>query len=227
MKPETEKRISKEKHEVMLIRLLEVKDKKNNEQIKDELVKKLGEVRNDLRIKGMRQMRGRGIVVEVKDRKDVVIIEKANLGDIGLKAGETNKINPSMIIYNVEPGCDVDELKEDFTTKNLEFLDKEQLEKLKREIIFRYSYKTPKNKINWIVQLFGLIFENLVNRGRIYMLWRSYRIKEYLSIMRCFKCHGYGYKARNCESIEQLCEYCAVIKNILKMNVPQKILRDV
>lgn len=58
----------------------------------------------------MRQMRGRGIVVEVKDRKDVEIIEEANLGDIGLKAGEPNKINPSMIIYNVEPGCDVDEL---------------------------------------------------------------------------------------------------------------------
>lgn len=221
MKPETEKRISKDKHEVILIKPLETTDKRNNEQIKDELVKKLEKVRKDLRIKDMRQMRGKGVVVEVKDRQDVEIIGKANLGDIGLKAEEPSKINPSVIIYDVEPGNDVNELKEDFITKNLEFLDKEQLEKLKGEIIFRYSYKTPKNRTNWIVQLPGPIYENLVNRGRIYMLWRSYRIKEYLNIMRCFKCHGYGHKAGNCESSAQLCEHCGD-KEHLKNECPSK-----
>lgn len=222
MVPEKEKRINKEKHEVVLIeKPLEDKDKRNNEQIKEELVKMLGKVRKDLRIKSIRQMRGRGIVLEVKDRKDVDIIEKANLGDISLRTGEPSKINPSIIIYDVEPKDEVEQLKEEFINKNFDSLDKETLENLKGEIIFRYNYKTPKNRMNWVVQLPAILFESLVNRGRICILWRSYRVKEYLNIMRCFKCHGYGHKAENCESSEQLCECCGD-KGHFKKDCPTK-----
>lgn len=35
-----------------------------------------------------------------------------------------------------------------------------------------------------------------------------YRLKEYLNITRCFKCHGYGHIAKNCGITEQLCETC-------------------
>lgn len=53
------------------------------------------------------------------------------------------------------------------------------------------------------------------------MLWRSYRVKEYLSIMRCFKCHGYGHKTGGCEIKEQLCECCGSEKH-LKNKCPTK-----
>lgn len=221
MKPETEKNISKSKHEVILIKPVEEKDGRNNEQIKDELVKKLGKVRKDLRINNIRQMRGKGIIIEVKDKKDVETIRKVDLEGIGLKAGKPNKVNPSIIIYDVEPGCNVDQLKEDFVNKNCDFLNTEQLQKVDKEIEFRYSFKTPKSKINWIVQVPGTIFESLIDRGRIYMLWRSYRIREYLNIMRCFKCHGYGHKAVNCGSMEQLCENCGDREH-LKNSCPKK-----
>jgi len=39
-------------------------------------------------------------------------------------------------------------------------------------------------------------------------MWKSYKFKEYLSIIRCFKCHGYGHISKNCESTDQLCVIC-------------------
>ncbi|EFN71729.1 Uncharacterized 50 kDa protein in type I retrotransposable element R1DM, partial [Camponotus floridanus] len=56
-----------------------------------------------------------------------------------------------------------------------------------------------------------------INRERIYMMWRRYRVKEYLSVTRCFKCHGYGHIAKNCACPDQLCEICGS-KEHLKAN---------
>jgi len=71
MIPETEKKIRNE-HEVVLIKPIEEQDKRNNEQIKQDLVKGLEGLRNKLKVKGIRQMRNKGIVVEVKDKRDVI-----------------------------------------------------------------------------------------------------------------------------------------------------------
>lgn len=53
-----------------------------------------------------------------------------------------------------------------------------------------------------------LFFENLINRERIFLQLKTHRIKEYLNITRCYKCHGYGHIAKMCKVPDQLCENC-------------------
>jgi len=112
MIPETEKKIRNE-HEVVLIKPIEEKDKRNNEQLKQDLVKGLDGLRNKLKVRGIRQMRNKGIVVEVKDKRDVDLIKQTDLKKIGLKTEEPNKLNPSLIVYDVEPDHKPEDLKED------------------------------------------------------------------------------------------------------------------
>lgn len=87
-----------EKKEIIIFRSMGESNKRMNDQIKKELVKELGQVRNRLRVKGMRQMRGKGIIIEVKDKRDFELIKQVNFQRIGLKANEPSKINPSIII---------------------------------------------------------------------------------------------------------------------------------
>ncbi|EFN69928.1 Uncharacterized 50 kDa protein in type I retrotransposable element R1DM, partial [Camponotus floridanus] len=47
-----------------------------------------------------------------------------------------------------------------------------------------------------------------VNKGRIFIAWRSYRLRDFVNIIRCYKCHGFGHFARVCTLPEQLCEKC-------------------
>jgi len=54
------------------------------------------------RLKMRSKMRNKGVILEVSDRKDVELVRQADLRKVGLKTGEPNKFNPSLIIYDVE-----------------------------------------------------------------------------------------------------------------------------
>jgi len=147
---------------------MEEKDKRNNEQIKQDLVKGLEGLRNKLKIKGIRQMRNKGIVVEVKGKRDVELIKHTDLRKIGLKTEEPSKLNPSLIIYDVESDLKPEDLKEDLINKNFENMDESLLDELKKDIYFKFRIKASENKVHWIVQLSGLLYRNSQNRYRDY-----------------------------------------------------------
>ncbi|EFN68078.1 Uncharacterized 50 kDa protein in type I retrotransposable element R1DM, partial [Camponotus floridanus] len=63
--------------------------------------------------------------------------------------------------------------------------------------------------------------QKYIRQGRIYLLWRTYKIKEYIGVTRCFKCQGYGHTAKTCNSPDQICEICGG-KDHLKKDCGQK-----
>ena len=50
----------------------EKEDKRNNDQIKEEVLKKLEGVRRKLKIRNIRQLRKQGVLKEVMDKTDVI-----------------------------------------------------------------------------------------------------------------------------------------------------------
>lgn len=73
---------------------------------------------------------------------------------------------------------------------------------------FLYKYATKDNRCNWIVRLLAKFFNEIINRGRIFVAWKTYRIKEYIKILRCYKCHGFGHIAKYCSAPSSLCKIC-------------------
>lgn len=53
------------------------------------------------------------------------------------------------------------------------------------------------------------------------MMWRTYKIKDYINITRCYRCYGYGHTAKTCSSMDQLCELCGDTEH-LKNECPNK-----
>jgi len=214
--PETERRVIN-KHEVVLVKPeKEKEDRRTNEEIKTDLLSELGKIKNNLKVRSIRQMRNKGLIVEVDGEEDKELIKGANLARQGLVANEPKRIDPIIIIYDVENEYGKKELKEDFTSCN-----EEDMNTLEEAVTFQYSYDTKKNRKNWIVRVPGKFYNKLTNRDRIYMQWRTYRFKENLNIVRCFKCHGYGHFAKYCNIKEQLCENCGVQDHI-RTECPRK-----
>ena len=46
-------------------------------------------------------------------------------------------------------------------------------------------------------------------------------MKEYINIIRCYKCHGYGHVAKVCNTRDQLCYKCGS-NDHLRNNCPKK-----
>ncbi|CAK9799231.1 Uncharacterized 50 kDa protein in type I retrotransposable element R1DM [Anthophora plagiata] len=167
----------KAKCEVILIKPQNDTDTRTNEQIKQDITKKLNCIRSAVRVNNIRQMRNKGVVVEVKDTTNVELNKKCELEKIGLKIEKPKKINPSIIIYDVEKEYKVEELKEDFIKIN-------------------FIITGDKRCLNILLKMAEFLF------------WRSYRIREYINITRCYKCHGYGQIAKTCKTEDQFCITC-------------------
>jgi len=161
-------------------------------------------------------MNKKELVIEVDSIKDKeifiiifnYIIKTANLEKIGLKIEEPRRIEPMIIIYDVEKEYNPEELKEKLILKNIDGIGEEDFEELCRKIHFRRGFSTNNpNRLNWVVQMDDKICRHQIAKKRVYMNWRSHNIKEYINVIRCFKYHGYGHIAKFCNQ-DELCETC-------------------
>ncbi|KAK2578277.1 hypothetical protein KPH14_000718, partial [Odynerus spinipes] len=96
---------------------------------KEPETKKRIKVKNKLRVRSLRQMRKKGLVVEVDGKSDVEMIRKSNLEKVGLVVEEPRKQHPAIVIFDVEKDYKVEELKEDFIFKNCGIENEDELNK--------------------------------------------------------------------------------------------------
>ncbi|XP_053993909.1 uncharacterized protein LOC128884518 [Hylaeus volcanicus] len=202
-------RKEKSTSQILIVKAVNDKDNRSSEELKNQVTQALESKRKDLRVRNIRQLRNKGVLLELESKKDVDIVKGVGLDGRGLSVAAPKKLDPVIVIYDVEKDLKPEELKEDLISKNLVATDDQFKEELKEKVIFRHSFKTSHpDRVNWIVQLPGKAFDTLLNSGRAYMFWRSYRLREYLNIARCFKCHMYGHVAKYCTTPKQLCEHC-------------------
>jgi len=60
---------------------------------------------------------------------------------------------------------------------------------------------------SWILEAHPLVWKALRDKGRAYIENRKCQVREYFTVPRCFKCHGYGPISRHC-AVGRLCGRC-------------------
>ena len=50
--------------------------------------------------------------------------------------------------------------------------------------------------------------EILLNEGRVYVKWRSCKVRDFVNVHRCQWCFAFGHMMRECSVKERLCERC-------------------
>jgi hypothetical protein len=123
-----------------------------------------------------------------------------------LKIEEPKKRNPLMIIYDVDSSLTANELKESIKQQNLDELSIEE-----EDIIPRFK-TGPRDKptVHWVIQMALRVRKHILQQGnRLYMGFSSLKVRDFLQVARCMKCHDLGYVVKHCSGEERCGRYGA------------------
>ena len=59
---------------------------------------------------------------------------------------------------------------------------------------------------NVILELSVGMYEILLNEGRVYVKWRSCKVRDFVNDLRCHRCFEFWHMMRECSVKERLCE---------------------
>lgn len=85
----------------------------------------------------------------------------------------------------------------------------------KREIKIIRKIETKQGKINWLLEVDEEGKRILLELKRICLDFDRYRVVEYVSITRCYRCQKYGHLSVNCTE-EPHCAKCASSEHAMK-----------
>jgi len=140
------------------------------DEIKVNVTRALNKIKNKLKVKSIRQMSRKGLVMEVDSARDKELIKAAKLDEIGLKLEEPKRIKPSLIIYDVENEFRSEELQQELLWKNIDNITEENIDEISKKVEFKHCFGVKNsNRVNWIVQLDGGLWRQLIASAKVYM----------------------------------------------------------
>lgn len=177
------------KSPVVIIKSIDENSTITCEEVKEKFTKEMKPLINEIRIKKLRKIRENSILVEMESNNDLKKIEdKLKDTHSGLKVEIPKKSGPCIIIYDLDKSVTKEQFLDQLWSKNLEKLG------LKRELDeskVRYKFSTfskVKNTINYVIEVNGDIRKKILEQGRLYIEWRSYKVNDFISPTRCYRC---------------------------------------
>ena len=174
----------------------------------DEIKRRMAEGVTDVnvRVRSVRPMRSGGVVVEMASCQERELLRKhQSFTDAGLKVVEPKKFNPRVVIYDVPTEMKDDVIIRGLCQKNLAgFPRADELQGIK---VIKRLVKKEQSLSNVIVDLPPACCRKILQDGRAFVGWSSYKVASWEYVPRCYKCHAYGHMAKDCQK-EQLCWKC-------------------
>lgn len=177
---------------------------KSSEATKETLVTNLAPAKEKLQIRGVKKIANNGVLVETATKEDMKrVLKNEKLQAAGLVTGLPAKKKPKIIVYDVP---------NDITEKEfLSSLRQQNLNNAKSSDEVKISHKTGNRSAetsNNVLEVPPGIRETLLNQDRAYIGWRSLKVRDYLTVSRCYKCQSFGHVSKYCKAAKETCGHC-------------------
>lgn len=140
-----------------------------------------------------------GVVVKAGNKTGAINIKEIERRIPPLKVTEPKKLNPRILIYDVDRSLEDDEIIQCIYQQKLE---EQGITMAERNKGFRVCYKTGRRDqdvVNIVAEVDCKIREVLLEAGRVYIEFAACRVVDQRAITRCFWCQGYGHVTKVCK----------------------------
>ena len=174
----------------------------------DEIKRRMAEGVKDVnvRVRSLRPIRSGGVVVETASGQErELLVNHQSFTEAGLRVVEPRKVRPRVVVYGVPNGLNDDELIKGICEKSLVGLPgmnaPENIKVVKR------IPKRDQRSSNVILELPPSCNRKILQDGRVFVGWTSFKTATWEYVPRCYRCLAYGHIAKACDK-EQLCLKC-------------------
>jgi hypothetical protein len=116
-----------------------------------------------------------------------------------LSADKAALKSPKIVIYGITDDLTESEIINEIITKNQEIktfvkdLNEEEFKK-NLSIKFKFRHKTKSTVNTWVLEVNTEIRKIVMKSKNLLIGWKSCSVADYISILRCFRCNGFGHK---------------------------------
>lgn len=199
--------------------------KMSSEQVKEKVMRNVSKELN-VRVRAVRKTRSGGIAIETASENELKkMIECKRFSELGLKVDVPRRIGPKLIVYDVPNELTNDDFMKELYDKNLKGRVDESVFKERVRVVSRNS-KRGAACGNVILEVTKRMTEILHVEDRLYINWRAFKFKEFVSVLRCHKCYAFGHMMRECGMKERLCQKCCEEGHLMRDCKKESVCRN-
>lgn len=185
---------------------------KDSENVKALLLQELKDVTERLKVKDIIKLKDKSVLLNLDSENDVKLVEEG-IGE-SLLTVRPGKIAPRIIIFNVPKDLPEDEMMTQLVIKNCVGIGEREELVSEMKTLFRLKAKQgpnakDNNRNHMVLSVSGRIYRAIIGVGRIFIGFNSFRVQEFISLTRCYKCQGFGHTSSVCRREKVVCSFCS------------------
>lgn len=151
----------------------------------------------------------RDVIVTLHTQEDYELM-KNKIAATGLEVGQQEKRPPRLVLHDVDSEMSKEEVVHALWYQNTEVYNNYTSEALEQRLKLLFKVGKKEAKVtSWVIECDCEMRKSLLQIGKVFIKWNRCKIKDFLSITRCFKCQGLWHVARYCKAEKDVCKYCA------------------
>lgn len=220
---------SKKKKEVIVVAKegAEVEDPR---KIKEMLQETVNPGQEAMQIDHIRTAGKKRLIIQMRTSEDKAKLVspsiKEKLDKKGLKVEDVKKKDPKIIVFSINRDIPEKDFMENAYHQNFKDADI-PFSDFKDGFRYCFARGNRDSKVcHRVFQVTPAIREHIMAKEKIYAGWESYFVKDYTTVTRCYRCHGFGHTSQGCREKEDSCGHCAK-KGHRFVDCPNKDRREV
>lgn len=125
----------------------------------------------------------------------------AKFGEVGLDVSVNRKLGPRVVVQGVHTEISHEEFMEELFSTNIS----PEVKKSDVRLVSRPWKVAPDGKTNVVLEGSEKVMSALLEAGRCYIKWFSFRVRPDSPVAGCFRCMGFDHRVAECKAKSDVC----------------------